>query len=162
PISYLKTRGVVLRVPHKNVLRRQAAVIQAFAVGVSHRLAELPDKRQALTEGETGELLTEIAIKADGVGVVLEHEGWAKLRLTIIEGTLNAFVLHSLQHPEFPLRGARQAVASLGSCNACIGIDSDASAYAGGCVAGSKVLPVFTLAQQLREFVIADATTAAW
>jgi hypothetical protein len=82
-------------------------VVKAFAVGVRHRLSELTDENQALTEGETREPPAEKTIKAGSVWVMLEHKGRAELRFAVIEGTLDADVLYPLQNTEFPLRGAR-------------------------------------------------------
>jgi hypothetical protein len=45
-------------------------VIEALAMGVGHRLSKLADESQAVAEGETCELLSEVAVKADSVGIV--------------------------------------------------------------------------------------------
>jgi hypothetical protein len=58
-------------------LRREASVKEALAMRVSHRLAELTNETQALTESEANELLAQITIEADGVGIVLKDESRA-------------------------------------------------------------------------------------
>src|SRR5262249_24896283 len=84
PVRDLKTRSVPLWVAYKDVLRRQASVAKAFAMGISHRLSELTDESQALAEGEPGEPLAKITIEAGSVGIMLEHECRAEFRLTVI------------------------------------------------------------------------------
>jgi hypothetical protein len=82
-------------------------VKEAFAMRVSHRLAELTNETQALTESEASELLAEIAIEANGVGIVLEDKSRAELRLTVVENTLDSGVLYAFQNTELSLCGTR-------------------------------------------------------
>ncbi len=144
PISDLKARGVALRVAHKDALRRQASMVEALAMSISHRLAKLTDKGQALVESEAREPLAEVTVEAGSFGIVLKDKSRAELRLAIIEDTLDASMLDPLQNTKFPLRGARETIARLWRRGSCIRINSDAPADAGGCVAGSEVLPVFS------------------
>jgi hypothetical protein len=124
-------------------------VIEALAVGVGHRLSKLADESQAAAEGETCELLSEVAVKADSVGVVLEDESRAELCLAVVEGRLDSGVLHTLQNAELPLRSSRQALARFVGCGARIWVDTDTSVDARGRVLGSEVLPVDALAERL-------------
>jgi hypothetical protein len=48
-------------------------VVKAFAMRVRHRLPELTDESQTLTESETREPLAEITVEAGSVWVVFEH-----------------------------------------------------------------------------------------
>jgi hypothetical protein len=162
PVRDLKPWVVGLGIPHQYVLRSEAAVIKSLAVGVTHRLSQLANESEALVEGETGELLAEVAIKADGVGVVLEDQSRAELRFPIVEDTLDADVLDTLQNAEFPLRHVREPITGLRGRRTSIRIDTNAPVDPGGGMSGGKVLPVLPLTQQLPEFVVTDATAAPW
>jgi hypothetical protein len=107
PIHDLKARSVTFWVAHENALRGEAAVEEALAMRVGHRFAELADESQSLIMCEASKLLTKIAIESDAVRIVLEDESRAKLSLTIVEDTLDACMLYTLQNAELSLRGAR-------------------------------------------------------
>jgi hypothetical protein len=104
---------------------------------------------QAATEGKTCELLSEVAVKADSVGIVLEDESKAELCLAVVEGRPDSGVLHTLRNAELPLRSSRQALARFEGCGARIWVDTDTSVDVRGRVPGSEVVPVDVLAERL-------------
>ena len=81
-------------------------MVEALAMGIGHCLAELPDKRQALVESETRVPLSEVAVKAGSLGVVLENESRPELSLAVVEDTLDAGVLAPPPGRGIPSRGA--------------------------------------------------------
>jgi hypothetical protein len=113
-------------------------VIEALAVGVGHRLSKPADVSQVVADGETCELLSEVAVEADCVGTVLEDESRAELCLAVVEGPLDSGVLRTLQNAELPVRSSCQALALRG-CGARIWADTDTSVDARGRVLGREV-----------------------
>ena len=157
PVGDLKAGFVAVGVADQHVLRGKAAMVEALAVGVGHRLADLAHQRELLNERKGLLLLRQETVEAERSGVVLEDERRAEFRLAVVEDTLDAGVFHALQHAELALRRAGEAVPGLRRGGAGVRVDAHPAEHGGGDMAGGEVLPVLALGQQFLQFVVADA-----
>jgi hypothetical protein len=114
PVGNLQPRRVVVGVPNEHVLRGKAAMIQALAMGVGHRLAKLAQQSKLLEQRQRLALLREIAVEPTPIVVILEDQCWPKFGLAVVEDALDTRVLHAFQHPELPLSSPGEAIPGLG------------------------------------------------
>ena len=89
-------------------------MVPPLVVGERHGVAELTDQREPLGEREGLVLLCEIAIEAEPVRLMLKDKRRPLFGVAVVQGALDALVLHPLQHAEFALGGAGEALPGLG------------------------------------------------